>query len=116
MKKDRNTFFQEASYMSNMGIPNPNINMNTQPFATSSYANQGFYAGPIGSVPMNYNTGIPQNQNNIANYNNYDYSDIEARLSKIERQLNRLDLRLNKLENNNFYTTDDIDNTNVYMV
>ncbi len=113
MKKDRNTFFQEASYMSNMGIPNQNFNMQPQPFATSSYANQGFYAGPI-----NYNTGIPQNQNNIPNYNTgNDYSDIEARLSKIERQLNRIDLRLNKLENNSFYTTDDLDSTtNVYMV
>ncbi len=116
MKKDRNAFFQEASYMNSMGVPNQNFNMVGQPFATSSYANQGFYAGPIGNVPINYNTGIPQNQNN--NYSvNGDFSDIEARLSKIERQLNRLDLRLNKLENNSFYTTDDIDTTtNVYMV
>ena len=104
MKKDRNSFFSEASYM-NTNIPN---NMNG-PFS-AAYANQGFYQGPM-NIPLNYNTnnnGMPQVS---------DYSDIEARLSKLERLINRLDARLNKLETNSFYTTEDIDNTtNVYMV
>ena len=110
MKKERNTFFQESSYMNMMGVPNQNVISN--PMATQAYANQGFYAGPM-NAQMNYNTGMEQNQN----YYN-DYSEMEARLSKLERQLNRLDLRVNKLEQNSFYTTDDIDSstTNVYMV
>ena len=110
MKKDRNTFFQESSYMNMMGVPNQNMINN--PFATQAYANQGFYAGPL-NAQMNYNTGGEQNQNNYG----YDYSEIESRLAKLERQINRLDMRLSKLEQNSFYTTDDIDNTtNVYMV
>ncbi len=110
MKKDRNTFFQESSYMNMMGVPNQNII--NPPFATQSYANQGFYAGPM-NAQMNYNTGMEQNQNNYMN----DYSEIESRLSKLERQINRLDMRLNKLEQNSFYATDEMDNTtNVYMV
>ncbi len=105
MKKDRNTFFQESSYLNQQaGFPNQNM----APFTTSSYANQGFYAGPMN---MNYNPNLGINQPTN------DYSDLEARLSKLERQINRLDARLNKLETNGFYSTDDLDNTtNVYMV
>ena len=91
MKKDRNSFFGEASYLNQQTYPNPNM----APFATTSFANQGFYAGPIGGN-MNYNPNIPLNKEMP------DYSDIEARLSKIERQINRLDIRLNKLETNGF--------------
>lgn len=112
MKKDRNTFFAESSFMNQSNFPNPNMNIANQPFMQSAYANQGFYAGPMNNnMPNNYNT-----QPNInPNYN--DYSDLESRLSKIERQLNRLDARLNKLENNNFYPNEDIENTNnIYMV
>lgn len=95
MKKDRNTFFEGSSYMgySNGPFVNP--------------INQGFYG------PNNYNTGMMQNQSNNVNY---DYNDLEARISKLERQINRLDARLNKLENNGFYSGDDGDTTNVYMV
>ncbi len=103
MKKDRNAFFQESSYINQNGIPN----MNPQ-FATQSYANQGFYSGLVNNPMPNINY-----QNNLNDY----ASDIESRLSKIERQINRLDMRLNKLESNSFYSTDDLDNTtNVYMV
>ena len=109
MKKDRNTFFQESNFMSQTNYPTPQVA--NQPFATSSYSNQGFYAGPGVGVPMNYTTQMPINTNA-----NYDYSDIESRLSKIERQINRIDARLNKLENSSFYTTDDVDTNNIYMV
>ena len=123
MKKDRNTFFQESSYVNQTGFPNQN--MGNMPFGTSSYANQGFYAGPIGNVPMNYNIDdkfTSNNMNYVPEGNNFqnnlnDYSEIESRLSKIERQLSRIDVRLNKLEANSFYSTDELDNTtNVYMV
>ncbi len=101
MKKDRNTFFEGTSYLNQSGFQAPNMNI---PFQASAY-NQAFYAGGFGG-------NIPTN-----NLNSPDYSDIESRLSKIERQINRLDIRLNKLENNSFYSTDDLDNTtNVYMV
>ncbi len=112
MKKDRNTFFAESSFMNNSNFPNPNMNVANMPFTQSSYANQGFYAGPMNNnMPINYNTQPNPN----TNYN--DYSDLESRLSKIERQINRIDARLNKLENNNFYTTEDVDTTNnIYMV
>ena len=107
MKKDRNTFFQEAQMYNQTTYPN--FNLANTPNTFQSYANQGFYAGPINNNPnMNYNPNPEYNSN---------YSDIESRLSKIERQLNRLDMRLNKLETNSFYSTDDLDNTtNVYMV
>ncbi len=113
MKKDRNTFFQESQMFSQAQVPMPTMNIANQPFTTSSYANQGFYAGPTNQIPLNYNT--PSNQ--FANQN-YDYnSDIESRLSKIERQLTRIDARLNKLESSTMYTNDDIDTTNnIYMV
>ncbi len=108
MKKDRNTFFQESSYLNQQGF-NPNMAMPSPNF-TTSYANQGFYTGAMPNPNLNYNPNIPQNTTP-------DYSDIESRLSKLERQINRLDLRLNKLESNGFYSTEDLDNTtNVYMV
>lgn len=112
MKKDRNTFFQESGFMSQTSYPNPNLNIANSPFTTQSFSNQGFYAGPQITMPTNYNTQIPQN----TNYSNDYYSDIEARLSKIERQINRIDVRLQKLENGSFYTTDDVDTNNVYMI
>lgn len=115
MKKDRNTFFQESQMFSQAGMPMPNMNIANQPFTTSSYANQGFYAGPTNQMPLNYNTPTNQFANQTSNY---DYNnDIESRLSKIERQLNRMDARLSKIENTTMYTNDDIDTTNnIYMV
>ena len=116
MKKDRNTFFAESSYMNQANIPNPNLAVGNNPYGMTNFAaaNQAFYAGPgnnIPNMPVNYTTTPIQNTNTI------DYSDLESRLSKIERQLNRIDARLNKLENTNIYTTEDIDNTNnIYMV
>lgn len=115
MKKDRNTFFGESQFMNQTSYPPAGFNIANQPFQTTSYANQGFYAGaPLatGQQP-NYTTQMTPNQN----YTTYDYSDIESRLSKIERQISRLDARLNKLETNSFYTTDDVETTNnIYMV
>ncbi len=114
MKKDRNTFFQEYQMFNQAQIPNPNMNVANGPFTTTSYANQGFYAGPAnnGAVPLNYNMPSYENANSNNNYN-----DIESRLSKIERQLNRLDARLTKLESGTLYTHEDIETTNnVYMV
>ncbi len=110
MKKDRNAFFQEASYFNQTNIPTPNMNMASGPFTTQSQSS--FYAGPV--TPMNYNT--PNNLN--ANMPiNYDFSDIESRLSKLERQVNRLDARVTKLESNTLYPTEEIDTTtNMYMV
>lgn len=110
MKKDRNSFFQEANFMSQANFPNPGMNIANNPYQTASYSNQGFYAGP--PMPNNYNMN-----NNTYPTNNYDYSDFESRLAKLERQVNRLDSRVTKLENNSFYSTDELDNTtNVYMV
>ena len=104
MKKDRNSFFQESQYFNQGGF-------NAQPFLNNpntfqSYANQGFYSGVM----------PPTNSNNFSS-NNYDFSELDSRLSKIERQINRLDARLSKLESTSLYSTDEIDNTtNVYMV
>ena len=70
MKKDRNAFFQEASYFNQTNIPTPNMNMGTTPFATN--AQSSFYAGPIPN--MNYNT--PTNMNANIQPPNYDLSDI----------------------------------------
>lgn len=110
MKKDRNAFFQEAGYYNQTNIPTPNMNIANAPFATQ--AQSSFYAGPI--TPMNYNT--PNNMNAMPS-SNYDFSDIESRLSKLERQVNRLDARVTKLESMNLYPTEDIDTTtNMYMV
>lgn len=108
MKKDRNTFFAESSYMNQSTFPN--MPVANQPFGMQAYANQGFYAGPQG-IPNNYNIDSSGNTNNM------NMNDYESRLSKIERQLNRIDARLSKLENNNYYTTEDVDTTNnIYMV
>lgn len=111
MKKDRNAFFQEASYFSGTNIPTPNMNMTATPFATN--AQSSFYAGPVPN--MNYNTNANMNAN-MTNPN-YDMSDIESRLSKLERQVNRLDARISKIENTALYPTEEIDTTtNMYMV
>ena len=113
MKKDRNAFFGESSYFNQINIPTPNINIpNQQAFATG--ANSSYYAGIVPS--MNYNT--PNNLNaNMMSPANYDFSDIESRLSKLERQINRIDARVTKLETASSYPTDEIDtNTNMYMV
>lgn len=117
MKKDRNAFFNEASYFNQTTIPTPNMNIANTPFTTQ--AQSSFYAGP---TPINYNTpnnynanmmNIPKEMPNL----NYDFSDIESRLSKLERQVNRIDARISKLESANIYSTDEIDTTtNMYMV
>ena len=101
MKKDRNTFFNESSFQQSYGGMMPNYGMpNTMPMNNGfgSQSSQSFYAGPMN---MNYNPNLGINQPTN------DYSDLEARLSKLERQINRLDARLNKLETNGFYSTDD---------
>ena len=112
MKKDRNAIFGESSYFNQTNMPTPNMNIANTPYGTATQSS--FYAGPI--APMNYNT--PNNMNaNMGNPINYDFSDIESRLSKLERQVNRLDARVTKLESTNFYPTEEIDNTtNMYMV
>lgn len=103
MKKDRNTFFQEAQMSSFNYYPNPNqmnlmsANMPTQ----ASQSSQSFYAGPA-----------PIGQNINSNYN-----DIEARIAKLERNMNRLETRLNKIENQSSTYIDEYDtSTNMYMV
>lgn len=103
MKKNRNTFFQEAQMSSFNYYPNPNqMNfMSANMPAQASQSSQSFYAGP---APM-----YQQNQNT-------NYNDIEARIAKLERQVNRLETRLNKLEspiniNDNYDTS-----TNMYMI
>lgn len=99
MKKDRNTFFQEAQ-MSNFNYyPNPNMNLMSANMPTqASQSSQAFYAGP----------GMP-----IMNNEN----DFETRLAKLERQVNRLETRVNKLESLTTFTNDDFDSsTNMYMV
>ncbi len=112
MKKDRNAFFGEASYFNQSSIPTPNMNVANAPFATQSQSS--FYAGPVPA--MNYNTQPGMNANMMPTAN-YDFSDIESRLSKLERQVNRLDARVTKLESTNLYPTEDIDTTtNMYMV
>jgi len=112
MKKDRNSFFEQSSFYNQSTMQNPNMYMPNTPYTAGSYANQGFYAGPTNGFINDYNTNMPLN----TNYNNHDYSDIESRLSKIERNINRLDARLTKLENSSFYTTEDMDTNNVYMM
>lgn len=110
MRRDRNTFFQEAQ-MSAMGyypnqtqmMPNqmnmPNQMMPNQMPCQASQPSNSFYAGP----DMN------------SNLNN----DLESRLAKIERQIHRLESRVSKLETTlpNAYATDDIEiNNNMYMI
>ena len=105
MKKDRNSFFNEASYSYGGYIPNNMVQPNMMPVQSGQF-NQSFYSGP--GYPMT-------NQMN----SNMDSNDIESRLSKIERQLNRMDYRLTKLENaNNIVTSDDFDTntSNMYML
>lgn len=101
MKKDRNSFFNEASYSYGGYIPNNMMQQpNMMPVQSGSY-NQSFYSGP----------GYQMQSNNI------DTTDIESRLSKIERQLNRLDSRLTKLETTSSVATESFENTtNMYMV
>lgn len=104
MKKDRNSFFNEASY--SYGSYTPNNMYGGFPIQQGSF-NQSFYQGP----------GYPVN--NMPNQvdNNYNTSDIEARISKIERQLNRIDNRLTKLESNSTIINNTYDETNnMYMV
>lgn len=105
MKKDRNTFFQEAQMSSYNYYPNPNMNLMSANMPTqASQSSQSFYAGP---APMMQN--IPMQ--------NTQYSDIEARLAKLERQVSRLEARLNKLESGNTYISEEYDSsTNMYMV
>lgn len=104
MKKDRNSFFNEASYSYGGYIPNNMMQPNMMPVQSSQY-NQSFYSGP----------GYPAT--NMQSNPSIDYSDIESRLSKIERQLNRLDSRITKLETTSNVTTESFENTtNMYMV
>lgn len=101
MKKDRNTFFNEANFSQSSFVPNmPAMPM---PYANSTQASQSFYAGP--NPTPNFNQG---------NVNDYA-SDLESRLSKIERQINRMDARISKLESKDF-TTDTSLNNNMYML
>lgn len=105
MKKNRNTFFQEAQMSSYNYYPNPNqlnlvsANMPTQ----ASQSSQSFYAGPD---PM-------MHQQNINN----SYNETEARIAKLERQVSRLEARLNKLETQSNTYIDEFDtSTNMYMI
>lgn len=99
LKKDRNTFFNEASFATSGFVPNmANIGM---PFNQSTASNS-FYSGPM----PNYNQ--PMNNGN-------DYSDMESRLSKIERQINRMDARISKLESKDFVGETTLNN-NMYML
>ena len=104
MKKDRNSFFNEASYSYGGYIPNNMVQPNMVPVQSGQF-NQSFYSGP----------GYPMGQQQMNP--NMDSSDIESRISKIERQLNRIDSRLTKLETSSTITTDGFENTtNMYMV
>ncbi len=89
MKKDRNTFFNEASFSQSGYIPTPNFN--NMPYPNSFPTNQSFYGTESYS------------------------SDLESRLAKIERNLNRLDARLSKLENSNILNQTE-NPTNMYML
>lgn len=113
MKKDRNTFFSEASMSSQNYFPGPNMNMQmaNAPFQ-SAQASQSFYSGPA-NMQMPMQGGAP-----IQNYGYNPYTEIESRLAKIERQINRLDSRVSKLESQTFYSNDDYTNGNdsMYMV
>ncbi len=108
MKKDRNTFFNEANFSQSSFIPTPNFggNMNMpMPGYNQAQASQSFYSGP--------NPMYGQNMNMM----NQDMaSDFESRMAKLERQINRLDARISKLEAKGI-STDTIDNTtNMYML
>ena len=102
MKKNRNTFFQEAQSSSFNYYPNPMNMMNPNIPTQASQSTQSFYAGPA-----------PMYQQNPSN----NYNDFEARIAKLERQVNRLEARLTKLENQGTTYIDDYDtSTNMYMV
>ena len=101
MKKDRNSFFNESSY--SYGNYYPNMNMPTMMPNVSSNYQQSFYSG----------VGYPTNAGNSS----IDYSDIDARISKLERSINRVDSRLTKLETSSITPTESFENTtNMYMV
>ena len=100
MKKDRNAFFSEYDYNTNMMVPGniPNQNM----MGNTISANSNFYSGPANP-----------------NMNNNMYSDIDSRLSKIERRISRLEARVNHLEGDNSSNITYEDNSyssNMYMV
>ncbi len=109
MKKDRNTFFNEAGFQTssfgstpNMPLMQPNYTMNG---GFGQQSSSSFYSGPMNQGMAGMNAG-----------NDY-MSEIESRLSKIERQINRLDARINKLESKGIVTTENYDNTtNMYML
>lgn len=108
MRKDRNTFFNEANFSQSSFIPTPNMGMNTMPMNgtyNQAQASQSFYSGGMPMMP----SGNPMGN---------DYmSDMESRLAKIERQINRLDARVSKLESKGLVTTENYDNTtNMYML
>lgn len=99
MKKDRNSFFNEASYSYGSYTPN---NMYGMPIQQGSF-NQSFYSGPT----MNQNSQL----------DNYDTSNIESKISKLERQINRIDARLTKLESTTPITNNTYDDSNnMYML
>lgn len=104
MKKDRNTFFNEASFSQSGFIPNMPMPQ------YSGQASQSFYAGMNQSPNMNTNF----NPNQGMGGNDFT-SDIESRLSKIERQINRMDARISKLESKDF-ASDTTLNNNMYML
>ena len=104
MKKNRNSFFNESSYSYGGYYPNNMMNPNMMPSMSSNFS-ESFYSGP----------GYPMNNN--MNNTSIDYSDIDARLSKIERSINRLDSRLTKLETTSSTKIENIENNNnMYMV
>ncbi len=107
MKKDRNTFFNEANFSQSSYSQAPNFGnyggMPMNGMYGQSQASQSFYSGP-GPMPNNQVMG-----------NDY-MSDIESRMAKIERQINRMDARISKLESMGV-GPDAIDNTtNMYML
>lgn len=107
MKKDRNSFFNEASFQQSYGSNMPNFGMpGGYPMNSGfgSQASQSFYTGPM------------SNTQNMPAGSDY-MSDLESRLAKIERQINRLDARISKLESKGVLTTENFDNTtNMYML
>ena len=115
MKKDRNTFFSEASMSSQNYYPGPNnLNMmNGGIPIQSAQASQSYYSGP-GIIQQQPAMPIYDNQN----YNYNQYSEIENRLAKMERQINRLESRISKLESQTFYSNDNYSSGNdtMYMV
>ncbi len=115
MKKDRNTFFSEASMSSQNYFPGPNMNMQmaNAPFQ-SAQASQSFYSGPA-QMPMQ---GQMPNFNTNQNYDYNMFNEIENRMAKMERQINRLESRVSKLESQTFYSNDDYSSGNdtMYMV